>query len=192
MASTFALTLAVGAEYIAENPKRIWWAKRKHAWAIVIVISLGAEMLTEGGAFIYSSDVSEAQQKKIIALETRLAARVISPAVKADMTGRLRGFGGQSFEMVSYSEDPESVDLASEIGMTLTDAGWSPKRTAVMGIGEVIAGVVVYVNDDAPASAKEAADALVATLNANHIVAVRRVGANNETGRLKVTVGIKP
>jgi hypothetical protein len=61
-----------------------------------------------------------------------------------------------------------------------------------MGIGEVIAGVVVYVNDDAPASAKEAADALVATLNANHIVAVRRVGANNETGRLKVTVGIKP
>jgi hypothetical protein len=190
--ATFVLILGVVAEYVAEHQKIKWWEDRKRIWAIVVVICLAAEMFTEAGSFGYSSRLSQLQQGKIQALESRLAARSILPNQEVKMSADLIRFGGQSFEMVSYTEDKESADLADQIAATVRAAGWSPRKTDVMGIGEVIAGVVVYVNDDAPLSAKTAADALVATLNANQIAAVRRAGFNKDPTRLKITVGIKP
>jgi hypothetical protein len=173
---------------------REWHKRLEKIGFVVLVIGLGGEWYFQSAIGQYEDGLIESQQRQIISLQERLAARSLSSSDAAAITKKLGRFSGQDFEVVEYWDDKESVDIGEQIASALDSAGWSrtPVSRNTVNV-TVIAGAVVYVDDTASEPAKDAARALVGMLNAENIAAVQRVSQNRPgTDRISVTVGIKP
>jgi hypothetical protein len=171
-----------------ESPSRHRIAKWLVIWGIL------AEMLCSISLFAFDEAIARNQRDKIIALETRLAPRDLSPSDQRDVTNAASPFSSQEFKITPYSEDPESVHISRQIASALVGANWVPIQVkgpvALLG---VIRGVVIYSDDEAPDSTKKAADALADVLNSKNIAATVTPSLNHLTpAQLNVTVGIKP
>jgi hypothetical protein len=135
------------------------------------------------------------QRAEIIGLETRLAARSLSDDQAENMRRNLRQFPGQSFEVITYWQNKESLGIANRIADTLISAGWQidqPKSfTTLVG---VVTGLYVSVDKAAAQSAKDAERALVEALNRNGIDALEDSEHENPnpTNKININVGIKP
>jgi hypothetical protein len=139
----------------------------------------------------------EAQQEKIIALETKLAARSFSSPQAADIAGRLKPFSPLTFQIIPYWDDKESFELANRIDVILENIGWKLENpTRFTMLAGVVAGVVVSVDKRASGNARNAAKELASALTANGVDAKEREEEDPTTNppseRINMSVGIKP
>ena len=185
-------TAAMGWGIILETPEEPS-PKQKVANRLVM-FGVVAETLFSILLFVHDGSVSNQQQRKIIHLETLLAARSLPSDGSAAISSVLAKYSGQSFEIHTYDDDTEAADFTSELERSLTSAGWLKQEPpGPFGLGGVVAGVVVYVGVESSLPTKEAANALVGALKAKHIDAmVKAVEALPAKNRLNITVGIKP
>jgi hypothetical protein len=142
------------------------------------------------------SIISE-QNKHIISLQGRLAARSLSDDQFADIAQRLKPFSPQTFQVIPYWKDKESKDIGDRIANALASAGWTlenPVRYTM--IAGVLAGVVVNIDKRASDKVQNAARELVRSLNDNGIAA--EIDEHEDTTtqtpsqRIDLSVGIKP
>jgi hypothetical protein len=146
---------------------------------------------------IFGTDgwINQIQQSEIIALETRLAARTLSDAQVAEITKRLANFSDQTFQIIPYWKNPESMAIANRIADVLVNAGWKlDQPKSFTGLLGVITGVLVAVDKGASESAHRAAKELISALNDNQIEASEDDENNNPTpsDKIYMNVGIKP
>ena len=189
-------SFAVGGGIIFESPK---YSEAVHRVATkLVIIGVVVEAICTIVLFVFDEGISskqqstiEAQQKKVIALEERLAARTISKSQSTEMIVRLSRFAGQQFQVSPYPDDQESIDAGNQIAAVLKKAGWIqlPLAENVIGPASVIAGVQIVA---LPAQ-KAAKDALIVALIANGIAAK----AHDPIGTpqalpISINVGIKP
>jgi hypothetical protein len=123
-------SLAVGFGILLESwpPKSL---KAKIAMGLVIG-GVVVEALFTILLFVFDEGISSSQQKvisaqqsKIIALETRLAPRIISEAQKLELIAKLKSFdGGLEFDAAVEIHDNEQVQLLSSLMDILTKAAW--------------------------------------------------------------------
>ena len=168
--------------------------KKRDRGRRLLMGALAAEILFTVLIFEIDELVSHIQLEKIIALESRLAARTLSAADAKEIAARLNRFAGQSFEIHPYVDDQESVDISDQISTVLNSAGWSPyKSENSFGILGVVASIAVHFHAEASQSTRDAALELVSALKDNHIAGTLRP-ANDKTPpeRINVIVGIKP
>jgi hypothetical protein len=167
-------------------------------WSIANALVVGGvaiEAVCTLFLFGFDEGVSNAQQSKIVALEQRLAARTLSDEQLSDVSGQLRSFAPQTFQIIPYWKNPESLSIADRIASALIKAGWqidNPKVfTTLVG---VLTGVIISADKDAPANIREARDKLVAALNDNGVQAYpdNDLSENPPSNKIYMQVGIKP
>jgi hypothetical protein len=185
--------IAVGLGIILETPERPSRKQRVAMWLVIIGIVI--EPICTLVLFAFDEGVSQAQQDKIIALEKRLADRELSDAQVATIGGKLNRFPGQEWDITPYWDLKESVAIANRIYAALDLAHWKyvkPAQSSFLLGG--VAGVLVYVHPDAAQETKDAANALVASLNREGIIAEER--PQNDPGHrsnvIHMSVGTKP
>jgi hypothetical protein len=191
---TVAASFAVGAGIIFEAPK---YSESVHRIAVRLVI---AGVVVEAACtiflFVFDEGISSAQQSKIIALESRLAARSLSDDQAAEVAKRLKPFSTLTFQIIPYWENPDSLDIANRIAGVLASVGWkleNPERfTTLVG---VITGIIVNVDKRASDTARNGAKELASALTENGIAAkVRETDdptTNLPSERINMQVGIK-
>jgi hypothetical protein len=114
-------SIAVGAGIIFERPKYSPVIHRVAFWLVVggVVIEAVCTIFL----FVFDEGISEAQQSKIIALETRLTPRHFSDVQKATLANRMKKFPDTKFAM-SAAGGAEAENFAIEVADALTTAGW--------------------------------------------------------------------
>jgi hypothetical protein len=183
--------VAVGAAIISES------IADGHAWTretICVVIGVFVEAVATLLLFKVDEGISNEQQSTIIKLETRLEARTLTLSDARDISDTAEKFPRQEFEVVAYWDDKESADFGEHLSAALSAGDWVKYRpTATPVIVGVVAGIVLYVDAEAPATTGAAAQAIADELIAKHIGAVVRQSNNRPaSGRVNITVGIKP
>jgi hypothetical protein len=189
-----AILLTAGL--FGEWPDSESWKKRalyKASKAAVIIGVLG-ELLGDGGIFAAGDRVESLDNAKIIALETRLAARSISDEQLETIASQLKSFAPQTYQIIPYWKNPESLALANRISAGLTKAGWvlqNPDRfTTLVG---VLTGITVSVDKGASDSVKKAGAELLKALKGADIAAEPDDEINNPPSqRINMQIGIKP
>lgn len=168
--------------------------KQQRGWTL-LVISLAFDTLFT--ILVFGSDgwISAIQRSEIIALESRLAARTLSDAQVAGMRSKLGRFADQSFQIITYWQNKESLSIAERIADALIGAGWKidqPKSFAAL-LG-VVTGVYVSIDRGTAQVTREAELALVEALNVNGIEAMadHETENPNPTNKINMSVGIKP
>jgi hypothetical protein len=144
--------------------------------------------------FVFDEGISAHQQDKIIALETRLAARKLSDDQIVEIAKRLKPFAPQTFQIIPYWKNPESLSLANRIAGALGDADWKLENptngTQIVG---VITGVVVNIDTGTSQQTQKAGKELVTLLNEAKVDAVAEdVTSEPPSNRIDMQVGIKP
>ena len=112
-------SFAVGAGIIFERPS---YPPSIHSIAFWLVIGgIAIEALCTIFLFVFDEGIKNAQQSKIIALETRLAPRHLEQAAK--FIYQAKAFSGTKFAM-SAGPSFETEGFAIEIAEALRAAGW--------------------------------------------------------------------
>jgi hypothetical protein len=190
VASTIAVTVGV----YWEN-ERFPKAKQELGWRLLILALAFDTFFT---ILIFGTDawINQIQQREIIALETRLAARTLSDEQMQRITDSLEQYKGQEFKIVTYWDMKEPVALANQIYASLDRAGWNYIKLQspqfMLGGTE---GVQVWRHPDADDRVQKAADALVAALNDTGAAAVLKLEnpTNNPVhNTITLNVGTKP
>jgi hypothetical protein len=110
------------------------------------------------------------------------------------MKTRLEKFAGQTFEIIPYWQDKESLGIANRIADLLIASHWSidqPKQgTMLVGVQT---GVTIAVAKAATERTKAAAKELAEVLNSNGIeTAATEEDDPASTDKINMSVGIKP
>jgi hypothetical protein len=107
--STIGVT--IGVYWEGEQFKK---AKQQRGWRLLIW-SLALDTLFT--ILIFGTDgwISQIQQREIIALETRLAARALSDEQATAIKKRLETFADQTFQIIPYWQNRESMAIANRI-----------------------------------------------------------------------------
>jgi hypothetical protein len=181
-------------------------AKQHRGWKLLIC-SLAADTFFTIMVFGIEGWVGHIQRNEIIALESRLAARTLTPGQLHAITDAVGRYAGIKFELGTYSHVPECAALTDQIGSALKNANWDlvPLNAEPFS---VIAGVVVTANayvcngtgmqcsPDTPPQEDEAAEALVKALVAAGIDAShapkQSLQVNPTRIAVAVYIGIKP
>jgi hypothetical protein len=191
---TVLASFAVAAGIVFESPK---YSESIHRVATRLVIGgVAVEAVCTIFLFVFDEGISNAQQAKIIALESRLAARSLSDKQAAVLAEKLRPFSGQEFQVIAYWKNPESLSIANRIADALISAGWKiDQPKAFTMIAGVLTGIDVEIDDGASEQTEKAAALeLTGALNAHDLVAT--AGDKNKipspTNKISLLVGIKP
>jgi hypothetical protein len=186
--STIGIT--VGVYWEGEQFPKV---KQERGWRLLIW-SLAFDTLFT--ILIFGTDgwISQIQQREIIALQTRLAARTLSDAQAVEIKKRVESFADQTFQIIPYWQNKESLAIANRIAAILSNAHWklhNPEQfTTLLG---VTTGVFVSVDKGASESSRRAAKELTSALNENEIEANEEEGDNpNPSDEIHMSVGIKP
>jgi hypothetical protein len=170
-------------ERFSEPTKLLGWR--------LLLWSLSAETLF--GILIFAADgrISRIQRDDIIALETKLAPRILSNQQSAAVAHGLKSFGGQEFTVASFGG--EAFSLASRITEVLKKADWKyfePEMQLLPMAGTI--GIQVWVHPDSGRITK-AAEALVEELNGKSIEAalLKHHPQSPKDNRIEVIVGSK-
>lgn len=134
-------------------------------------------------------------ETKLLELQQTLADRTLTKESAGSLVRNLKEFSGQKFQVLAYSGNPESENFAKQLIEILSASTWQyfRDRNHRMLIG-VVVGVQVSVLPQANDQAKNAATALVKTLNAANFRAeliVQEVGGLDDLNTLDVAVGTK-
>jgi hypothetical protein len=118
-----------------------------------------------------------------------LAPRALTDAQVKTVAGKLSTFVGQPFTVTAYWDSRESMGIANQIFSALEIAGWAysdeGSQSRMLG-GEI--GVMVWTHPKADARTQEAAQALIAALNAEGIEASART--QNPQNPISNTIGV--
>jgi hypothetical protein len=189
-----ARQLRCSGSIVFESPK---YSESIHRVATRLVIGgVAVEAVCTIFLFVFDEGISNAQQAKIIALESRLAARSLSDKQAAVLAEKLRPFSGQEFQVIAYWKNPESLSIANRIADALISAGWKiDQPKAFTMIAGVLTGIDVEIDDGASEQTEKAAALeLTGALNAHDLVAT--AGDKNKipspTNKISLLVGIKP
>jgi len=124
-----AASVAVGAGIIFEGPKFSASIHRIAFW--LVVVGIAVEALCTIFLFVFDEGISNAQQSKIdaqqlkiIALETRLAPRALGKAGREKLAASLKRFAGQKFSGVVARSVPDASNFWSEVVESLSEAKW--------------------------------------------------------------------
>jgi hypothetical protein len=189
----------VGAGILLESPKYSATVHKVATW--LVLGGIAVESLCTVLLFVVDERISNAQQSKIIALETRLAPRTVTMAALSE---RLRGFAGTNFDTAAM-QDSEPMTLLVQIEDALLAAQWvqvdwkgGPMQLDRPGrhdAGIIAAsGVVVQVDAQKLSQFGSAVRALVSVLKAENIDASANVVLNpsSTTDAIHIAVGRKP
>jgi hypothetical protein len=187
VAATIGVIIGVyweGDQFDKETQQRGW---------LLLVRSLAIDTLFT--VLIFGTDgwIGHIQRNEIVALENRLAARVLSDVQITEMKRVLSQFNGQQFVIDAYAVK-EVSSLGVQIAVALTDAGWkgSPQPPNSF-LRSITAGVAIFVDDEAPETTKAAARKLAELLNGDDIAAdeyPRNIPTDKAV--IGIQVGIKP
>jgi hypothetical protein len=111
-------SFAVAGGIVLENPK----------WSLANVLVVGGvaiEAVCTLLLFGFDEGISNAQQSKIVMLETRLQPRSIQ---WKEFEGELKGQASAHIELMFVRDDPDSWSLAQQFFMFLMAAGWNPEH----------------------------------------------------------------
>jgi hypothetical protein len=182
--------IAVGVGIVYETPKHSAKAHERAFWAVVLGIAI--ESLCTVFLFIVDERISaaqqsriEAQQSKIIELETKLTPRVLTDEQQKSLVAVAKEFAPQPYTLSTAAAGSEPAAFLCVIDATLQKAGWvrmAPidlihTKPCKGGATEweagvnVISGVHIRGSIDALPSTKKAAMALASTLIADGIEA---------------------
>ena len=157
----------------------------------VLVASLAFDTFFTIIIFGVDGWINVIQRGEIITLETRLAARTLSDTQAADIKNRAAQFQSQTFQVITYWDDDECMEIANRVADMLIAAGWQidqPKQfTGLFGVLKVVS------DTGGSKRTHEAVAALVDALNANGIAAAPKDNINPvPTDKIQISVGIKP
>ena len=192
-------SFAVGAGIVFESPK---YSESVHRTATRLVI---AGVIVEAACtiflFAFDEGISNAQQEKIVSLETRLAFRSLSDEQLMDVAELLNGTSGQHFDIVTYWKNPEALAITRRIFTALEIAGWIyDKPTNAEFILGVETGVLISF-DKRSESGVAATKKLAYALSANHVYATENPEVAHSApppegtpidNKITISVGIKP
>ncbi len=134
-------------------------------------------------------------QRQLASLQTKMAPRSLAPEQQRSLQDRLEAFSGQQFAILTYQDDPETLDLANTIYRVLLSSGWVYVRTnEFLGFGLTV-GVVIEIAPSHIAAFKGPGDALASALTTERITASVKVSPEQETTHpniLNIKVGKKP
>jgi len=139
----------------------------------------------------------ETLRKENLKLESRLAPRSLSPQSSAFIMNAMKVFPNQKFDILWYTDDQDSINLAQQIAEILTDAGWTLDRSDEwLGFGLVM-GISIEFAPSKSAEFEPAADALAAALTEEGIIAVSNANPEQDEAdrfpdRIRIKVGKKP
>jgi hypothetical protein len=187
--STIGVT--VGVYWEGEQFDKV---KQRRGWRLLIC-SLAADTFFTIMVFGIEGWIGHTQRDEIIALEKKLAPRLLTTQQVLSLAAQLRPYSGQEFVITPYWDMKESLDLANRIFDVLSSADWKyikPEKQGFMLGG--IEGVQVWVHPSADASTRKAAQELVSALNGVDLHAVLREqnSANPKDNKIGLNVGAKP
>jgi hypothetical protein len=122
------------------------------------------------------------------------APRALTDEQASRIVAAISKFRGQEITITPYRDNPESTGIAVRIANTLIAATWKLSPSQAIGLFGGIVGVQVYRHPDADGPTKEAADALVTSLNREGIhaeVCIENPANNPKHNRLTMNVGGK-
>lgn len=191
---------AVGAGIIFESPE---YSKKVHHWANrAVIIGVIIESCCTVSLFVFDEAISDRQQEKIIALETRLAPRTLEPDQKNRIADAVKLFPDTAFD-VGVSQDPDSRNLLGQILPVLATAHWDRQAWGGPGVGlaayvdgKAIAflpldGLIVEYNPASEAQFGKAANALAAALTKEGLDTKTEVLSEILGDRIRLLVGAK-
>lgn len=185
--------LAVAIGIVLEQPR---FTERTHRIAtLLVLVGVGIESLCTVLLFVTDERISGAQQAKIIALETLLAPRNLSPTEQFHLRVAVGQFAGQTYAITTYWDMREPLHLANQIYQTLNAVAWSyikpTSATVLLGGTE---GVQVWTHPKASSQTKAAAAALIKALEDDGITAEAKEQneRNPVTNQIDINVGTKP
>jgi hypothetical protein len=129
-------------------------------------------------------------------LTAKFADRSLSDAQVQSIGDALSVFAGQEYDIVTYWDTPECMNISNRIHAALQVARWRyipPPETGVALFGG-ITGVQVFRHPDSDDGAKRAADSLISLLNVNGVYAqlkIQNPKNNPKHNRLSLSVGTK-
>jgi hypothetical protein len=162
-------SFAVGAGIIFESPKYSAHVQHVAMWGVIAGVVVEAACTIT--LFAFDEGISNAQQDKIVNLETRLASRSLSDLQIEAVAKRLEPFAGQKFALITYWNNPESYALTNRVFEALKKANWELDLSKQNGIMIGVQTGIVMLRDGRVESSVKAADELVAALTANGIAA---------------------
>jgi hypothetical protein len=137
----------------------------------------------------------QAQNSEIIALEKRLAARILSDEQAAAIAEKVKPFAGQVFQVIPYWKNPESLSFANRIAGILISSGWKlDQPTAFTTLVGVLTGINVEIDAGETEEVKGAATTLFDALSSSDAFATLDDTFKREppSHRVSISVGIKP
>ncbi|WP_316229039.1 hypothetical protein [Bradyrhizobium sp. SZCCHNR1070] len=191
-------SFAVGAGIIFESHKYSASVQRIAMWSVIVgvIVEAGCTITL----FVFDEGISNAQQDKIVNLETRLAFRTLSAEQFEDIVEQLKPTAGQHFQIVTYWQNPESLALTERIYEALNKAGWifDKPQNALLLLG-VETGVIIGFDKRSEAGVSVSKKLIYALLS-NNIYAVEDINsvrAPPQEGtaidnKIIISVGIKP
>ncbi len=196
--------IAVGAGIIFESSEYSAAVHRVAKWLVIVGIAI--ESLCTISLFVFDKGISNAQQSKIIELETRIAPRDLTDTQQKEIADKLKPFAGMHFDL-EMTPRIEIMKLLDKIENALLLAGWKeqPPRPEVpqfdrisrskVGGARSVAGVWVLWPQPSGEPFKSAADTLVSALKDKGITAslVNVVNPDAyDSDKIHVWVGDKP
>jgi hypothetical protein len=170
-------------------------ATRLVIWGVVVETLCSVTLFAfDEGVSVAQQSTIEAQNTEIISLQKRLAARTLSDEQLGAIAERIKSFSGQSFQVIAYWKNPESLAFANRIGDTLLKANWvidQPRAfTSIIG---VLTGVSIDIDADDSKEVKAAAEALLQSLKENDVFATLEDGFQRKppSHKVSISVGIK-
>jgi hypothetical protein len=143
--------------------------------------------------------VAEQERLARVKIEEKLAWRDLNRVQQERIIAKIATFRGQSFDLITYLEDQEAVNLAKKIGSALVVSQWvhTPSNSA-LGFS-LLLGVVIHVAPSQKANFESAAEALASALQAEGIAAQVKMEAWQDeaahahlTKLIQIRVGKKP
>jgi len=187
--TAFIASLAIG---VAATVLLVWMGNVKEGYLRRDVAGASARAAE---AEARSSEANAVAAKAELELAKFKAPRSLSNKQIEDVANGLSKFKGQKFQVTTFWDLPEPLALTNQIYLALLGAGWNfvkPEGRSFLLGG--MAGVQVWVHPKADINIRDAAEALVGTLNAVHLHAVLKEQnpSNAVDDKIGVNVGTKP
>jgi hypothetical protein len=90
----------------------------------LVIWGVAAEAICTVALFVFDEGISSSQQSKILALETRLAARIITNDAANRIAAKMEKFEGQEYSGMVASDVGDAWELWREFSVALESAHW--------------------------------------------------------------------
>ena len=149
------------------------------------------------------SNLAEANERtakaeiELLEIQQRLAWRELDEKASERIASKLSAFPGQKFDLVTYNDDPEALNLAGQILSALRAGEWiSQLSGGWLASPFSVIGVDIWIAPSVASELRGPAVALAAALNAEGILATAEVQERMETSQKRdipqIRVGKKP